>query len=126
MLQEASDLTSADFMTSSLRSDSSGVQGFVGVDIPNPSQEPLIEEGCLQRSLGLLEPVKEGFFVDFKGIRAQHTPTGLVECFWVPQGGQPPKPAGISPDKSLFHATTSISEVPDDMPVVPLGWNPAW
>jgi hypothetical protein len=60
--------------------DSAIVQRFVGIDIPNPNQEKLIQKGGLDHPLVILEELDKGIDADLKGLWSK-----LCQPFLLPQ-----------------------------------------
>ncbi|MDG2029738.1 MAG: hypothetical protein P8J45_01910 [Phycisphaerales bacterium] len=91
------------------------MQHFIGVDIPNPSKHPLIQEHCLNHSFCSTEVPCERLLIDFKSIRADLAPEPGVKLAHGAQRPEASKSSWVTPDQTHGLSTTRILQVPDHM-----------
>src|SRR5690606_5951674 len=77
------------------RVDAAGVQHIIDIDIAETCNELLIEQGGLDRPLGVLKPVMELLWGDFQGIRPKIEPTGVIKRLNIRKGPEAAESPGI-------------------------------
>ena len=71
------------------------MEGLVNVDVPEASDQGLVEEGGLDHSASAPQAFGKGPGPDIEGIRTQPGPEPCLEVLGVPGREQTPEPPGI-------------------------------
>lgn len=102
----------------SVWSEPGSIKGLIGIDVPHPRKEVLVQQGRFEGSRCSREPTEELGFGDFEGIWAMVSPVITSQIGHGVNRVETAKSTRISPDQANCRITGGITEAPENMPVL--------